>query len=99
MQQFDIPGTDVKVRHHFTCSMIDGKVRNVFTDVTNAMQNCPICGATPTQMGRPKGELHNFEPIEGALDYASFGLHGGLRSWAWFNKNWLHSDFKLWSCT
>ena len=97
-EPFEVPGLNVKIRHKCCGSMIDGKVRNVLTEVTNAMQNCPICGATPIQMSRPKGELHNFEPIDGALDYASFGVHAYLRSWANFNKARLHWDFKQWSC-
>ena len=97
-EQFEVPGLNVKIRHKAHCSMIDGKVRKVFTEVTNASQNCPICGATPRQMGAPRGELHNFTPIEGALKYASFGVHGNLRSWAWHCKNRLHDDFRSWSC-
>ena len=98
MEPLDVPGLNVKVRHNCHCSMIDGKVRNVLTDVTNSSQNCPICGATPLQMSRPRGELHDFEPREGALQYASFGVHSYLRSWAWKNKNRLHWDFKQWAC-
>ena len=98
VEPLEVPGLGVKIRHNHHCSMIDGKVRKVFTEVTNASQNCPICGATPTQMGRPRGELHDFTPREGALQFASFGVHGGLRSWAWHNKNRFHWDFKLWTC-
>ena len=98
MAPYSVPGTDIKVSHRWAPTMIDGKVRKVWTDVTNAFTNCPICGATPTQMGKPKGELHDFVPMPGSLQYTCGGVHGYLRSFDWFNKNRFHEDFKLWSC-
>ena len=98
-EQFEVPGLNVKIRHKAHCSMIDGKVRKVWTDVTNCSTNCPICGATPSQMGKPKHELHDFVPLPGVLQYTCGGVHGYLRSFDWFNKNRFHWDFKLWACT
>ena len=95
---FSVPGTDLTVTYRFVPSMIDGKVRKVWTDVTAASQNCPICGATPSQMGRPKGELHDFTPFPGTLQYTCGGVHGYLRSFDWFNKCRFHYDFKCWTC-
>ena len=95
---FRVPETDIDVHYRFAPTMIDGKVRKVWTDVTNAPTNCPICGATPTQMSKPKGVLHDFVPFPGALQYSCGGVHGYLRSFDWFNKTRFHHDFKLWSC-
>ena len=98
MEPFEVPGLNVKISHNCHASMIDGKVRKVWSDITNASQNCPICGATPRQMSKPRGEFHNFTPIEGALKFASFGVHAVMRSWDWFNKRRFHDDFRQWSC-
>ena len=96
---YNVPGTEIYIPYRLAPTMIDGKVRKVWTDVTNATQNCPICGATPSQMGRPKGVLHDFTPLPGTLQYTCGGVHGYLRSFDWCNKNRFHSDFKLWTCT
>ena len=104
LKPMEVPGTigpdgqPVKVVHKCVPSMIDGKVRRVWSDVTTAMTNCPICGASPEQMGRPKGELHDFEPVEGALKFASFGIHTYCRSQDWWCKCRFHADIRSWSC-
>ena len=97
---FTVPGTDGKVKVSFRCAptLIDGKVRKVWSDVTSAFTNCPLCGATPRQMGKPRGVEHDFTPSPEALKYSCCGLHGPLRSFDWFTKNRFHWDIKSWTC-
>ena len=98
LQPYKIPGTNIVVHHKFYPTMVDTKVRKVWSDVTTASTNCYLCGATPKQMGKPRGVLSDFEILPGALKYGGFGVHGYMRSFDLFCKCRFHFDFKLWSC-
>ena len=57
----DCNGTLDKIHHRISPTMNDGKVESVWSD-TFGMSKCTICLATPTEMSKPKGEKHTFEP-------------------------------------
>ena len=92
------PKTNVKISYKCAPTLIDGKVRMVWSDVTTSYCNCPLCGAKPEEMGKPRGDLHDFTPNPDALKYSCCGLHGPLRSFDFFCKNRFHWDFKCWAC-
>jgi len=58
---------NVLIDYSFFFTMIDGKILNFVTG-TKSSQNCPICGATPTQM-KDKTKIGKFKPKEDALQY------------------------------
>ena len=90
--------TQISIHHQMTPTMNDGKVKKVWAE-THGMMKCTICGATPTQMGCPRGELHDFMPRVD-FDVLPFGpgnLHNILRAFDWINKYYKYKDIRNWS--
>ena len=89
----------VRVEYRCLQTMNDGKVKVILSDVgNNARCNCWVCGATPSEMSKPKGERHNFTANEESLLRGGGPLHTKLRAFDWICKHAFHRDFKSWSC-
>ena len=90
--------TQVTIHHRLSPTMNDGKVKSVWAE-THGMMKCTVCGANPTQMGSPIGELHDFVPRVD-FDVLPFGpgnLHNILRAFDWINKYYKYKDIMRWS--
>ena len=99
LKNITIPGTNISVNYVAAETMLDGKIRCILSEVTNSTQSCKICGATPTQMSKPKGVLHSFKPNKDALKRGGSFLHARLRAFDFFCKFKFHSEFKTWACS
>jgi len=79
---------NVLIDYSFFFTMIDGKILNMVTG-TRSSQNCPICGATPTQM-KDKTMIGKFKPKEGALQYNIQPMHSTMNT----VKNLYHISYR-----
>ena len=94
-----VNGTELTINYVCLETMLDGKIKCILSDVSNnGRANCWICGATPSQMSKPKGVYHDFKPSVKGLSLGISPLHSELRAFDWVCKHAFHQDFKLWSC-
>lgn len=73
-------GKKISIKHTLHLTAIDGKVVTHITG-TSSMQNCPVCGATPTQMSEAKNLSNGaFKPKLRALKLGLSALHFRMRA-------------------
>lgn len=81
---------DVRVIHEVNLTMIDGKVASSLSLVTNSMQCCPLCGASPKQMN----DIETVSERSLSKDGISYGL-STLHAWIRAMECCLHLSYKL----
>lgn len=77
---------DLLVHHNVSLTMTDGKVATALSTVTNSMQSCPICGASPKI-------LNNIEEVKTRQEALKHGL-STLHAWIRCKECCLHISYK-----
>ena len=86
---------------NFSClpTMVDGKVKFVWSQTTRSLQNCYICGAKPKELALRHGRRgKGFAPDKRALNFGFSNLHVKLRSFDYICKTSINQDFKSHQC-
>ena len=71
-------GQNLAISYRFYFTMIDGKVMNVVTG-TRSAQNCPFCGATPTQM-RNMNMIGKFKVKNNVFEFSIQPMHSTMNT-------------------
>ena len=77
-------------------TMVDGKVKFVWSQTTASLNNCYVCGAKPKELS--KRESDKFAPDRKALRFGFSNLHVKLRSFDYICKTSINRDFKCHQC-
>ena len=81
---------DINVIHDVSITMIDGKVASSLSLVTNSMQCCSLCGASPKQMN----DIEKVSKRSLSNDGIMYGL-STLHAWIRTMECCLHLSYKL----
>ena len=57
LRNYKIPGTDLEISYKGMCTLIDGKVRLLWSEGSTATRHCPICGAGPSELAKRHGRF------------------------------------------
>ena len=96
---YKIPGTEATIGFHGIPSLVDGAIQVYMVeeegdeDTRSATTNCPVCGASPTQMADPNA---TYTPRPRMLLYGIRPLHSKMCSTEYFIKFRVYSAFKNW---
>lgn len=80
---------EIRVRHHLSLTMIDGKAVNAIS-LNSSPRICNICLASPTQMNN-KSVIKKLEPNRNTLKYGLSALHAYIRCFECI----LHISYRL----
>lgn len=87
----------VQVNHVLYLTMIDGKVHNALSEVTNSSQCCSLCGATPKMMNEYENMINSNNFTSQQLSYGISTLHAWIRFFECLLHIAYRLPFKTWS--
>ena len=73
LHSYSVPDSNLEIDFSGFCTMIDGKVRLLWSEGGRATQNCPVCNASPYK--DMKNRHGNFQPNPRRLAFGFSPLH------------------------